>query len=150
MSVSYFQVIYEKNNTNYKPIENAPNAGIYKLNALVECEYFQKFIEEKYGSRTYNFAGDENLIEEKGQLPMSKEYLFPNEIIRDLQAYTNFIEDLKNEIENPKNPELQKGIRKWFIDENTINWIKQEIIDLEKVCKFAQTNSYLLKFGIDY
>ena len=38
----------------------------------------------------------------------------------------------------------------WFMDEDKINWIENEIAELEKICNYAKDKNYRIKFACDY
>ena len=147
MSVSYYQIMYTKSEGNFERANDSKSAGLYKLNYLSQGENFRKFLIEKYGHEVYDFASDKNLV---GEMAISKEYLKPDLILDDLDIYKKLLEDIKSEMKNPNNELLAKEIMNWSINDSTIEWITNEIKELEKICAFAKQKDYFMKFVCDY
>ena len=147
MSVSYYQIMYTESEGNFEKANDSKSAGLYKLNYLSQGENFRKFLMEKYSHEVYDFASDKNLV---GEMAISKEYLKPDLILDDLEIYKKLLDDIKMEIKNPTNELLDKEIKNWSINDNTIEWITNEIKELEKVCTFAKNKGYVMKFVCDY
>jgi len=150
MSVSYYQIMYSKSNGKIEKVKDSKSTAIYKLNYLSQGEYFREFSKEKYEQEVYDFASDENLVKENGMPPLSKEYLKPEAILNDLSLYKRLLKDIKSEISKPMNELLSEEIKSWYLDANKIDWIENEITELEKICSYAKEKNYLIKFGCDY
>jgi len=142
--------MYSKTKEKFEKVKDSKSTPIYKLNALSQGAYFRIFSKEKYGQEVYDFASDKNLVEESGLPPLSREFISPESIINDLNLYKKLIEDIKSEISNPLNQLLLKEMKWWFMDEEKIKWIEDEIIALEKICNYAKEKNYLMKFACDY
>ncbi|MFK7936253.1 MAG: hypothetical protein AB8G22_22250 [Saprospiraceae bacterium] len=150
MSVSFYQIMYSGSNEKFEKANDSKSTPIYKLNSLSQGEYFRKHTKEKYGKEVYDFASDKNLVEESGLPPLSTDFLEPESILNDLNIYKRLLIDIKSEISSPLNELLSKEIKWWNLDIDRINWIENEITELEKVCNYAKDKNYLIKFACDY
>ncbi len=150
MSVSFYQIMYSGSKGNFEKASDSKSAAIYKLNALAQGAYFQEYARSKYNYDLYNFASDENLVEEAEMPPLSKEHLSPDAILNDLGIYKKLLTDIKLELENPQDELLSKEIERWFLDKEKIVWIENEISALENVCFYAKEKKYVIKYACDY
>lgn len=149
MSVSYFQVLYSRSGGTPERATDSKSTPIYKLDSFSLGSYFKRFIQEKFGHEVFAFSSGQNLIEESGMPPLSKEFLEPDAILKDLDIYRQLLVMIKSEMVGPKEKLLSEEIRRWNIDSH-IDQVEFEINALEAICNYAKEKEYLMKFGCDY
>lgn len=150
MSVSYYQVMYKKENGKLIEAQDSKSTSIYKLSYLAQGDYFRQHVKEKYDYDLLNFASDSHLIETAESPPMSIEAISPGEIFMDLFMYDKLISDMETEITSPANKNLAAEIRSWSIKNEDLEWIKGEIKELESICRYASEKQYRIKYACDY
>ena len=150
MSVSFYQIMFSESNGHFERANDSKSTPIYKLNALAQGVYFKQFAKEKYGHELYDFASDENLVEENEMPPLSTQYLNPDDILDDLKIYHLLLGAIKVELDDSNNELLAKEMKFWFLDHDKVSWIANEISELEKICNYAKAKKYTIKYACDY
>ncbi len=148
MSVSYYQLMFLESEGSYRRVSLSRSTSLYQLPYLVASKVFRRHIEEIHDYTLYDFTS--NLKASEDMPPSSDEYIDPQDIVQDLGMCENLLVAIEGELQNPDDRDLQKEIRSYEIDEPMVQWIREEIKELLKVCIYALEKGYFIKYACDY